>query len=449
MSPALSLVPDFDHDAERAVVAACLLDPRLALPACRAAKLEVAHFADAQLRVLFRAIAALDATGSAVDPVTLGGFLERHGVLARAGGRELLGALLQEIPTAANARYYADLVRRAAKARAGRDERVEEDRQRVQVGEAQAFLALEADAFLRLPWPALDGVLGGTMPGTLSFVAGHPGGGKTSVLLTLMDRLLRAGKRVYYAGLESRPNVLRTQVACRRLGIDHGAVLAGNAQREADWPVTRERLVAELERQRDADGEYQGLRFAPHPHVDTAAACAIMAEAADFGADLVVVDHIDHITAEGSRGLFQESRAVVSALDTLSKAHGLKTIASTQTNWTGRSADPFRNHRPIQEEHLYMGGHKLHVAHWCLGVYRPIAHLQGGGIPKDLKLAITSGKRPITDALAQHTIAVNVLKSRVLGDGKHAIVTLGFWRGAVLDEVPKVVRPYNGTAGAA
>ena len=445
----LALVPNFDHDAERAVLGAILMAPEASLAACTAVKLQSDHFEADAHRVLFRAIRALEATGAAVDPVTLAAFLERHSVLPRVGGREFLGDLLHEIPTAANVRYHADLVRRAAKARSGRDDRAEVDIQAAQVGEAQSFLDLGADAFLRLPWPRLDAELGGTMPGTLSFLAGHPGGGKTSFLLTLMLRLLAQGKRIYYAGLESRPNILRTQVACRVLGIDHGQVLAGNAQRDADWPDVRGRLLDQLERQRDADGVFARLRFAPYPHVDTAAACRIMAEAADWGADLVVIDHIDHVTAEAKGGLFQESRHVVQVFDTLSKEHGLKTLASTQTNWTGRSADPYRNHRPIQEEHLYMGGHKVHVAHWIIGVYRPLVQLEAGGIPKDLDKAIRSGARPITDALAKQTVAVNVLKSRILGEGRHAIVPLGFWRGEVLDEVPKVIRAWEGSAGAA
>lgn len=445
MSTALSLVPNFDHDAERACLAACLIAPVAAMHECDDVGLQAADFADDRHLVLFRAMHALRRTGSAIDPVTLGAFLERHGVLDRAGGRELLGALLQEIPSAANVRYYAKLVRAAAKARAGRDDRKELDVQSAQVGEAQAFLDLPANRFLRLPWPRLDAVLGGTMPGTLCFVAGHPGGGKTSWLLTLMLRLLAEGKRIYYAGLESRPNILRTQVACRVLGIDHGEVLAGNAQRLATWEDDRRRLVAELERQRDADGVYGRLRFAPQHHIDTGAACDLMARAAEWGADLVIVDHIDHVTAENARGPYVESRQVVQALDSLTKAHQLVTVASTQTNWTGRQGDPYRDHRPIREEHLFMGGHKSQVAHWVLGVYRPCLAC----IPKDLRAAIAQDPKRITEALLKNTTAVNVLKARVLGEGKHAVVHLGFWRGEVLDEPPRVVREWSGEAGAA
>jgi len=441
----IALVPDFEHDAERAVLAAVLIDSIPSLEAVRDVSVTWRDFSDARHQVLFAAMQQLDRIGRPVDPVTIGQYLEQRGALERAGGKPYLAGLLDEVPHARNIRAHLLMVRAAARARAGRDDRTQRETQLAQVGDAQAFLDLGAERFLRLPWPRLDATIGGTMPGTLSFLAGHPGGGKTSFLLTLMLRLLAEGRRVYYAGLESRPNILRTQIACRVLGIDHGAVLAGNAQSLPDWPDVRARLVAELERQRDLDGPYGRLRFAPHAHVDTAAACDIMAEGADFGADLVVVDHIDHVTADGKQGLYAESRHVVQVFDSLSKQHGLKTLAATQTNWTGRSGDPYRNHRPIQEEHLFMGGHKMHVAHWVLGVYRP---LEGGRVPKDLDKMIRGGERPITDALAKHTVAVNVLKSRVLGDGKHAIVPLGFWRGEVLDEVPLHRRLQAGQSAA-
>jgi KaiC/GvpD/RAD55 family RecA-like ATPase len=439
----LTLVPNFDHDAERAVLAACLMAPTDSLAACRDVGLSADDFEADGHRVLFRAMLALVRIGRTPDPITLGAFLEQHGVLDRAGGRDAIGALLQEIPTAANVRYHADLVRRAGRARRGRDDRREQDVQLAQVGDALAFLDLEADAFFRFPWEPLDRVVGGIHPGALAFVAGHPGGGKTSFLLTLELRLLAQGKRVYYAGLESRPNILRTQVACRVLGVDHGDVLAGNAQRRADWPEVRAKLKAEIERQRDLDGVYGRLRFAPQTHIGTGESAAIMAEAADWGADVVVVDHIDHVTADAKGGPYAESRQVVQVLDTLTKHHGLVTLASTQTNFEGRSADPYRNHRPIQEQHVYMGGHKNQVSHLTLGVYRPI---EGGTVPKDLDKLIREGAKPITDALAPHTTAVNVMKSRVLGEGKHQIVTLGFWRGEVLDAVPTYRRLQSGAA---
>lgn len=428
----LSLVRDFDHDAERAVLGAILVSQGEALAACEGLGLGWRNFTDPKHGVLYAAMQALQRIGRGVDPITLGAYLEDREALAKAGGREYFGGLYDEVPTADRVRYHAELVRRAARRRTGHDDGVQRDEQDAQVGEALSFLDLPAERFLRLPWPKLDAVLGGTMPGALCFVAGHPGGGKTSWLLTLMLRLLGAGKRIYYAGLESRPNVLRTQVACRVLGYDHGEVLAGNAQRLATWPDDRARLKAELERQRDADGVYARLRFAPHPHVDVRVACEIMAQAAAWGADLIVVDHIDHVTAENASGPYLESRQVVQALDTLTKAHNLVTIASTQTNWTARSTDPYRDHRPIREEHLYMGGHKNHVAHWTLGVYRPLIH----PMPKDLDKAVRADPRRFTEVLAKATTAVNVIKSRVLGEGKHAVIPLGFWRGEVLDEVP-------------
>jgi KaiC/GvpD/RAD55 family RecA-like ATPase len=283
-------------------------------------------------------------------------------------------------------------------------------------------------------------------PGTLGFLAGHPGGGKTSFLLTLIDRLVAQGKRVMYAGLETRPNKLRSQIAARTLGLDPGPILAGVAQRHSDWPATRERLKAEVERQRTDPRWTEHLRFSPHEHVDVKAAVEIMAEAKDFDAHLVVIDHIDHVTAEG-RSAVADAHAIVTVFDTATKRHELVTLAATQTNNEGDVRDPFLTHRPIAPRQIWMGKRKEQVAELFLSVYRPLR--TAPPITPEERMAAREDPSRVRELLAKHTTAVHVFKARALGEGKGARIDLGFWRGAVLDEVPRVVREYDGTAGAA
>ena len=436
----LRLVRDFDHDAERAVLAAVLMAPAESLATCAAVGLGWRDFADDRHQVVYAACLQLAKIGRAIDPVTLVAYLGERSALERAGGREFFGGLYDEIPTAANVRYHADLVRRGARARTGRDDGVQRDEQSAQVADAQRFLDLTADDFFRFPWPALDHLAGGIAPGSLAFLAGHPGGGKTSFLLTLITRLVAQGKRITYAGLETRPNRLRNQVAARVLGIDPGPIFAGTAQRRDNWPVVRAALQAEVERQRTDARWTEHLRFAPHAHVDAGAAVEIMAEAKDFASDLVVVDHIDHVTAEGQSG-WGESRAIVQVFDTATKRHNLVTLAATQTNNEGDAQDPFVPHRPISPKQIYMGKHKEQVAEMFLTLHRP---LKPDLTPAD-RLDVREGKRAITDLLAQCTVRVAVLKARALGESRGAFCDLGYWRGEVLDRVPRVVRAYDGT----
>src|SRR5213595_271805 len=52
--------------------------------------------------------------GEPADPVTIAGELTRDGTLAKAGGAPYLHTLIASVPTAANAAYYAEIVRERA-----------------------------------------------------------------------------------------------------------------------------------------------------------------------------------------------------------------------------------------------------------------------------------------------------------------------------------------------
>ena len=63
-----------------------------------------------------------------------------------------------------------------------------------QTDEAQDALCLERDAWLRLPWPSLDDVVGGIGLGNVWFVGGFSGNGKTTFLMNLTAELLLEDK---------------------------------------------------------------------------------------------------------------------------------------------------------------------------------------------------------------------------------------------------------------
>ena len=63
---------------------------------------------------LFQAIAVLANEGKPVDAVLLREELSRRGLLEEVGGNEYLLSLVNSVPSAANAEYYADIVREKA-----------------------------------------------------------------------------------------------------------------------------------------------------------------------------------------------------------------------------------------------------------------------------------------------------------------------------------------------
>jgi len=421
----LQLVPNTIFDAERAVLGAVLLAPVEALADIRGTGLVWQHFAEPRHQLVYVAMLRLERQGSPIDPITLAAYLERAGKLDEAGGPGFLGELLGEVPTHANVRYHAALVRDAALARDGDERGRHEEVQRGQVGDALDRLQLPSSAYLRLPWSALDAVMGGIAPAGVHFFCARSGSGKTSFLLSLMCRLHAAGKRIYYAGLESQPQTLRLQWAARVVGCDPGDVLSGEIHRQADGAHLVTKLRAELEQQRtDA---YHAVRFSPHATVDQSVMAEICVEAAHFGADILVIDHIDHITADGSP--YQASRKTTDTLLKLTQKYDLRSLVASQINREGLSTDRFRNHRPVREEHVKMGDHKLEIADTMWGIYRPLKDI----VKMEEKLAIEDGKAQIDTVLARGVMALNCMKHRAYGSRAGSRVQLGFYRGDVLD----------------
>ena len=108
----LKNVPPQDMEAERAVLGAGLLDG--AAIKMMAQLLEPEDFYRHGHGLVFKAMRSLHKRGAPVDPVTLTAELRRVGQLDEAGGVVELATLTGQVPSAANAPYYAKLVREAS-----------------------------------------------------------------------------------------------------------------------------------------------------------------------------------------------------------------------------------------------------------------------------------------------------------------------------------------------
>ncbi|HMC68481.1 MAG TPA: DnaB-like helicase N-terminal domain-containing protein, partial [Mycobacteriales bacterium] len=65
-------------------------------------------------QTVYDAVLDLYGRGEPADPVTIAAELTRDGTLAKIGGAPYLHTLIASVPTAANAAYYADIVRERA-----------------------------------------------------------------------------------------------------------------------------------------------------------------------------------------------------------------------------------------------------------------------------------------------------------------------------------------------
>lgn len=104
--------PPWSEDAERAVLAAMIMSVDAIITAAELVTEDM--FYREGHRRLFRSMMAVHATGAVVDPLTLANELEQRGDLAGAGGKEYIGGLLDEVPTAANVAHHCKIVREKA-----------------------------------------------------------------------------------------------------------------------------------------------------------------------------------------------------------------------------------------------------------------------------------------------------------------------------------------------
>ena len=100
--------PPHDNEAEQGVLGAMLLSPNTITDIIE--ELIPDDFYRPAHQLIYRAILDLFSDNKDVDPVIVAGRLDRNHDLERVGGAPYLHSLFSSVPTAANARYYAEIV---------------------------------------------------------------------------------------------------------------------------------------------------------------------------------------------------------------------------------------------------------------------------------------------------------------------------------------------------
>lgn len=244
-----------------------------------------------------------------------------------------------------------------------------------QIQAAQELLTLDTSNYLHFPWGDLDSIVRGIAPGKFWLLAGYSGiGGKTTFLTNLTLRWVTSGTSVYFVPLETPSEEIWLRLACLSLGVPVGDVLTGDCTRWLDWYDVKERIHWRLA-EWWAQQEQGTLPFWVHPadRADAGVVEEATLEASMLGADVLVLDHMDHIVGDPARGEYGVSRDVTTALDTSRKRDpSLRILASTQLNQDMVKGDPLAKVMPPLEGHIKMGGHKREVVDGVLSLYRPL-----------------------------------------------------------------------------
>ncbi|MDQ6772130.1 MAG: hypothetical protein M3024_03950 [Candidatus Dormibacteraeota bacterium] len=254
-----SLVPPHDLQAEAAVLGSFLLQPRMLDEI--ALILQPEDFYRSTHAETYRAGLALSSRAEPIDNVTLAAELEARGVLERVGGRSQLALLMDTTPTAANAAYYARLVKAAAGRRSllqlGKElcrlsqeaglevaeliDRVSAQLEAIRPAASEpqlvAMPALLDDALARLRdrqatqdglagLPSgvaeLDGFTGGWDPGELVVIAGR-GASETSSFALQVARHAALEQRVAIVlfSLQTSRQTVADRLLCAAARVDH------------------------------------------------------------------------------------------------------------------------------------------------------------------------------------------------------------------------------------
>jgi replicative DNA helicase len=102
-------VPPHDDDAEKSVLGGMLLSKDAISDVIEV--LRDGDFYRPNHQLIYDVITDLYSRGDPADPITVSARLTRDGTLERAGGVPYLHTLASGVPTAANASYYAQIVR--------------------------------------------------------------------------------------------------------------------------------------------------------------------------------------------------------------------------------------------------------------------------------------------------------------------------------------------------
>jgi replicative DNA helicase len=271
-SPTYERVPPHNIEAEESVLGSMLLS-RDAI----AEVLELLHeddFYRPAHRTVFRSVLDLYSHGQAVDPVTVAEELRRGGELADVGGAPFVHTLVSSVPTAANAGYYARIVKEAGILRRLIDvgtrivqlgyETPQDTERAVDFAESWVYqvaqgrvtedyqslrevLTSTLEAIERLHndnreitgvstgFPELDRLTSGLQASNLIIVAARPAVGKSTLGLDVArNASVRSGVPTVVFSLEMSKTELVQRLMCAECSVDMQRLRTGRME-DSDW----------------------------------------------------------------------------------------------------------------------------------------------------------------------------------------------------------------------
>jgi replicative DNA helicase len=276
---AVDRIPPQNLEAEMALLGSILVDREMM--ATVAEIIEPPDFYAAMHETIYTALLALYERGEPLDKITLSEELKRRGQLEKIGGLAYLTSLMDTVPTAASAEYYANIVREKSSLRglihAGTqitrigyegEEDVEGSLDRseqivYEVGRRQMHGKFTPVSQMLKPvfdnldqlfsqrgdrtgitsgFRDIDEHTAGFQPGNLIVLAARPGMGKTSLALTMAAEAARIDRKpVAFFSLEMTNEELVQRMLASAARLDSQKLKRGNIH-DNEWTMLSEAM---------------------------------------------------------------------------------------------------------------------------------------------------------------------------------------------------------------
>lgn len=305
-----------------------------------------------------------------------------------------------------------------------------------QVADALLHLDRHPDALVRWPFSDLDALTGPMGEGEVWFVPAFSGGGKSTFVVSAIEAWRLAGKKIYVMPLELQANRFRTMLACMETGTPPGDALSGELRADPRRDDERDRLKKALFAQTKT-AYVQQVMISEQRAINIAGLQKGLQEAKAFGADIVIIDHIDHIAGDASGNMFQSSKLVNHAALRMAQDNGLLLVFTSQLNLEISKADRLSKYAAPMPHHVMFPSVKLQVATGMIGLYRPLRGMRDDETTDDYLKALKdarAGVGDIPDLLEPNTMGVVAMKLRNYGSREGSRITLGMQQGRVIHQ---------------
>lgn len=260
-------------------------------------------------------------------------------------------------------------------------------------------------------------------PGQLWIVAAQTGIGKTTFTLSTVSDWVEMGIKVCLVPTELEDWEVRRDLACLRADVDKRIAIENSWHERPDGMELFERVDAELRRQAEPPWS-DHLMVLPYRTITEAVLLDAGAAAREFGAQVLVVDHLDHVDYE-SKAAFGLAGKIARAAKSAAEEYELAVVGMKQVHNAAAFGDPLQRYMAPQLHQLQGGGLTGQNAAVVLGIYRPLVELFGD----DGKRRLAAVRAKLLDArevLMPNTMGVVVLKHRPQGqlEGRRCLLTV-------------------------